>query len=427
MNPYKPSERGQALVLIAFALIGLIGMTALAIDGGNFFSDRRHAQNTADAAALAAGLKYLRTNDFDAAKADAMTRAESNGYDNNEVTNIVQVITPPESGSYAGVEGYMQVIITSHVKTYLAPIVGITQLTNRVDAVVYVDPTTNSPIMPGNAILSLNKHDCPAVNVAGNAAVELINGGVFVSSDCANNTNKMAFDFDGGGGLVAPGLCTVGPNDVENDPPDIVIGSIQSGPENCKPDTEYIEPNITCSGDVSVDPKDSTRLLPGNFPGSVKAYKNKDFPPAGIEKLAPGIYCINEGDFALHNGVLSGNDVIFFVKEGNINLNGGVINLNAPKKADYPDMEYAGLLFALPSTNDSPITINGNATMKFTGTILGPSSHATINGTSDSEGMLSSQIIVDTVDISGGGDGFITYDPNKTWSAGRPPKVKLME
>ena len=47
-------ERGQALILIALAAIGLFGIAGLAIDGSMKLSDRRHAQNAADTAVLAA-------------------------------------------------------------------------------------------------------------------------------------------------------------------------------------------------------------------------------------------------------------------------------------------------------------------------------------------------------------------------------------
>lgn len=45
------SEKGQALILITLGIIALIGFTALAIDGGRAFEERRHAQNAADTAA----------------------------------------------------------------------------------------------------------------------------------------------------------------------------------------------------------------------------------------------------------------------------------------------------------------------------------------------------------------------------------------
>src|ERR1041385_2564836 len=56
MKPKLLVERGQALILVALAAIGLFSVTALAIDGSIKFSDRRHAQNAADTAALAGAL-----------------------------------------------------------------------------------------------------------------------------------------------------------------------------------------------------------------------------------------------------------------------------------------------------------------------------------------------------------------------------------
>src|SRR5512139_2848387 len=59
------SERGQAIVLIVLAIIALLGFTALAVDGSLVYSDRRWAQNAADASALAgagAAAEYLENN-----------------------------------------------------------------------------------------------------------------------------------------------------------------------------------------------------------------------------------------------------------------------------------------------------------------------------------------------------------------------------
>jgi hypothetical protein len=46
-------EDGQSLVFIALAVVALIGMAALALDGGYAFAQRRRVQNAADLAALA--------------------------------------------------------------------------------------------------------------------------------------------------------------------------------------------------------------------------------------------------------------------------------------------------------------------------------------------------------------------------------------
>ncbi len=51
---YLPeNEQGQAIVILAFAMIVLLAFAALAIDGGNAYVNRRRAQNAADAGALA--------------------------------------------------------------------------------------------------------------------------------------------------------------------------------------------------------------------------------------------------------------------------------------------------------------------------------------------------------------------------------------
>ena len=52
-NSFSKNEQGQAIVIMAFALIALLAFAALAIDGGNAYVERRRAQNGADAGALA--------------------------------------------------------------------------------------------------------------------------------------------------------------------------------------------------------------------------------------------------------------------------------------------------------------------------------------------------------------------------------------
>lgn len=53
MEKSVQTERGQALVIMAFAVIVLLIVAGLAIDGGTVYMERRHAQNAADAGALA--------------------------------------------------------------------------------------------------------------------------------------------------------------------------------------------------------------------------------------------------------------------------------------------------------------------------------------------------------------------------------------
>lgn len=55
------AQSGQAIVLVAIAMIGLLAFMVLAIDGGRFYQQRRRAQNAADMSALAALYMYIKT------------------------------------------------------------------------------------------------------------------------------------------------------------------------------------------------------------------------------------------------------------------------------------------------------------------------------------------------------------------------------
>ncbi len=76
-------ERGQILVILVLALVGLLAFTSLAIDIGMVFSDRRYYQNVADAAALAAVEKAseaIRLNQY-IEDGRIVTGIDSNGFD----------------------------------------------------------------------------------------------------------------------------------------------------------------------------------------------------------------------------------------------------------------------------------------------------------------------------------------------------------
>jgi Flp pilus assembly protein TadG len=78
-------EGGQALVVFVLALVAIIGMTGLVLDGGSAFAQRRAQQNVADLAAMAAAIAFANTpgdqaaKDF-AARSRAYAVAAENGY-----------------------------------------------------------------------------------------------------------------------------------------------------------------------------------------------------------------------------------------------------------------------------------------------------------------------------------------------------------
>src|SRR5260221_2943206 len=59
----RRNQKGQAIVLIAFMMVVLLGLVGLALDSGRGYVDRRELQDAADAAVLAAGDSYQNFTD----------------------------------------------------------------------------------------------------------------------------------------------------------------------------------------------------------------------------------------------------------------------------------------------------------------------------------------------------------------------------
>ncbi len=75
----RPSQRGQAIVLVALILVVLFGFLGLALDSGRAYLDRRELQASVDAAALSAAYSYMNTADYTQAE-----QAAARLYANNE-------------------------------------------------------------------------------------------------------------------------------------------------------------------------------------------------------------------------------------------------------------------------------------------------------------------------------------------------------
>lgn len=411
---HRKSERGQALILIVFAIIGLIGMTGLAVDGGNAYAERRRAQNAADTTALDAALAKVRGGNL---YSEGLARAASNDYvdanygvGSSDPDVNVEIYNPPNDGPYAGNTEYIQVKITATIPTYFGRVLGIDTLTNQVEAVARAKPEQIFPIAFGNAIVSLSPHDCKAVMFQGNADTLLVGGGIYVNSDCSNSA---FFNNSGSAQLTAPCLQAVGGITYKHGSINVPGGCITSGVSTLP---EMVYPNPSCSGNASVS-DDGTTMSPGNYSG------NK-FPPNGVTNLEPGIYCVDSNNgFVLNGGdSLSGDNVVIVMNGGDVSINGGAeVNLTAPDSGPYED-----LLIYMPEENSGTVTINGNSDSSFTGTILAPAADITINGTGSANGF-HSQVIGYNVNISGTSDMYIYYEDDSNFDLPIPPQVELVQ
>jgi Putative Flp pilus-assembly TadE/G-like len=402
------AKRGQALIVIALALVGIVGMVGLVVDGGNVFFDRRGAQNAADSAALASGLSRINGEDWITA---ALSAAAVNGYNNDGVTNLVNVYNPPKDGPHAGNNEYLQVIITSHVDTYFARVVGRDRITNIVEAVTRIKPAEIKELMNGNAVVSLAPtSDCnnnKSFWVHGEATLDITGGGIFVNSnntDCALFTNgsgsirirdQHTINVVGGASIQKPQLLT----------PSVTVGA---SPVGYPP--PFFLPKFGCAKEAMVS-EDGTSMSAGAW--------GDEFPPEGVTHLGAGVYCLGNG---IHiNGALEGNNVVFKVDRGEVRFSSADIVLNAPNSGNN-----AGLLIFLPMDNRSKVVLNGGPGSAIKGTILAPASPIIIKGMDSPRGF-HSQIIGYTVEADGNSNVVIVYNDEQNWDSMSQPELQLSE
>jgi hypothetical protein len=461
MKSNPVSERGQVLVLIALAIIGLVGITGLAIDGSMILADRRHAQNAADTAALAGALDRIQT--LGAGMADADSRAsmritawdlaEENGYIQPGPRSTVEVYLCDEEAAscpepYAGDDDYVQVIITSDVDTYFARVLGVNQLHNRVQAVALADDDDTGPLFLGHSIVALSpvcKSDS-TLKLGGNGDITLDGGGIFVNTaeGCGffcNSSTVTVNIIDGGVSTAGSDFSSVSsscydaiaaPKTNESDqfsyPEDLPV--LPEPAEWCDPDQHL-------GSYLNDDANQITYIFPGYY---------GNFPPKKIQAtgalydriiMKSGIYCVGETlklsdrNLILENeGRLSpsAEGVTIWVRSGyGFQFEGGEFHLKAQ-----PTGPYANYLFIVEPPpfdtypdgwgNPESCKINGGANDQFEGGIYAPYCDVIVNGSSGSVGF-NSQVIGWTVDITGGAGMNFTYDSDKNPADIKPPQI----
>ncbi|MCF6277178.1 MAG: pilus assembly protein TadG-related protein [Anaerolineales bacterium] len=408
LNRYK-SEQGQAIVLIAIVIIGLVGITALAVDGGAVFVDKRHAQSAADAAAFAAALAKIKGNDTYNA---GYIMATNNGYDNDGLSNVVSIHNPPISGSYTGNDEYIQVIITSNVNTSFAPVVGVEEITNSVEAVARAKPATRQEMFSGNAMVALAESD-RGLEIKGSPEVTTIGGGIFV-----NSSSRSALFVRGASTVTAPSINVVGGVSIEGAV--TIVPTPTTGVEQINwPMDEVVWPQPSCAGNAT---QNGDSLSPGRYNGT--------FPPRNVQFLEPGVYCIN-GDFRLvARQSITGSDVLIYMESGDIWWDAlAEINISAPTSGPYQGL----LIYYMPpddpcsSRRGRPdVMINGRASSTFTGTVFAPSANVHITGRGNLDAY-HSQFIGCTIEATGNSELYIQYDDIQNYDVIIPPKIELAQ
>ncbi len=355
---------------VVLSLSALMAMLAVVADGGLLLAERRHAQATADAAALAAASDLYEnwytnfgSDSGGTAKSSAMGVASANGYSNDSTTSTVTVNIPPSSSvNFNGKPGYAEVIVTWNQQRFFSGIFGSGAIPVSARAVAQ---GVAQPPQPPVAVLLLSPTASPALS-----ALAVTGGSIVVDSSAANPTA---------------------------DP----LGYIPQ-PTTTGMTTQSSSPLSVSSG--------TTTLSPGVYNGgiSISGTANVTLQSGPM----PAVYYMQGGGFSVsgNGNVVTGNGVMIYndASGGSLSISGnGSVTLSPMTTG-----AYAGITLFQARTATASVSISGNGTStNISGTIYAANAPLSLSGNGSN---LGNQYIASTLTISGNGPLTLDYDPPNT-------------
>ncbi len=431
MNTHK-SERGQAVVLIAIALVVVFGFAALAVDGGRSYSEKRRAQNAADAAAYAAARAASEGENWQQAALDQLAMNDYTDPDaspNPGSVMDVMVYHPPLDGPYSPDEiqpnedpnEYYQVKIRVAIDKIFSQIVFPGKEEISVEAVTKAKPIT--AVSFGNAMHATNYDACKAVWFDGGGETSVDGGNVFSNSEavgnCASGQQNGSGDVTVTNGDIqvvgswrqVGGSGSVSPNPLEGEEDGVYHEILEDVPE---PD---------CSG-LPSQTDSNHALQPGRYAGGITIHN-------GTWTMAPGMYCLSD-DFTVNGGSLKGSGLLIVMLDGSVGIEGNAdISLRrADNIEDSAGNQFGGMLFYMPEDNQGGIDLGGNSGTTYAGTIYAPGPRSsskpkcTFGGNSGTLGF-NANIICNTIQVHGNANVVIHYKAEQNYRL--PPMIELSE
>jgi hypothetical protein len=435
-------RRGIVAVMVAVLLTVLVGVAALALDGGLLQDNRRRVQGAADASALAAATQLFKNfTSISSTKADpggngvsaARAVAASNGYNNDGTTSVVTVNIPPLSGPFAGLTGsgnptnpqpaYVEVIITYYQPRYFSGIWGSSSMPvvgravaraiwgGSNDGVITLDPTASG---------ALNATGGSSLNVTGSAAV------------IVDSNSSSAAITTGGGSVIAPQF------DITGGVSGTFTGTVNTGVLPTPDPLAYLPaPAMPAAGTITKkhipSGGNTYTLTPGTYT-SLPNFNSGDtvILEQASANLAGGIYYLYGCGFTAMAGVnismdagTSGGVMLYNEPTNSSSSQGITINGNSSSSINLSALTsgpYAGILFWQDRSATQGLNVAGSANFNLIGTFYAASANLTVSG--GGTAVIGSQYISDTLTLSGGGAVNINYSPQ---GSGRPRIVGLVE
>lgn len=216
------NEAGQVLILFALALPVLLGLSAVVIDLGNLYVQKRTFQTSADAAAIAAA-QDLANGDTASATGAACTAtcvsvlAGKYTGANGGASSTAALVSCASSTTancytwpYNSDSTRVEVRVRKAVSTLFARIFGVTSVNVTARAVAKISPG----MAPPYSFVALNASNANHTLLIKLGGQLTINNALYVNSSHTDNGSPPglgdAFDIKGGGNISAPAIRVVG-------------------------------------------------------------------------------------------------------------------------------------------------------------------------------------------------------------------------
>ncbi|HXJ94664.1 MAG TPA: pilus assembly protein TadG-related protein [Terriglobia bacterium] len=372
INAEPPTERrrdeaGVALVVVALAMVVLLGSLGLAIDMSYLRTVKQRMQTAADAAALAGASELSYGDVTSAAKADAATNGFTDGA--NGVT--VSVNNPPQTAGdpHYNDSQYVETIISQSVPTMFGKIFGTKTVTVQARSEAHLGSSPNCFFVSSpSATFQVNGGSLTAqcgIVVSSSASVAFQSNGATISATSISVHGGA--QINGGSVNPSPQTNVATPSDPLSYIPKPTVGPCGSGS------------GTTWSGSkTQVQLSNTTATFnPGVYCGGIQ------FNGGVTASFAPGVYILtNSGSTSGYlqlNGTstLTGSGVTFYMTgSGSFQFNGtSHFNLTAPTTGTY-----AGILFFQNPNDSSTAQLNGDSSTVFQGALYFPGALLQLNG-----------------------------------------------
>lgn len=296
----RNAQRGQVLVLTAFALVGLLGFLGLVVDVGYMYLERAKLQKATDAAALA-GAALL--PDSAQATAEALQYVTTNG---ESAQNATVTVGPDGSGRTT-----ITVRIAKTVPTFFAKVLGISSF-----------PVSASA---GGALVTASGPFDYAI-FSGSTAVNLsITGGGWIARGSIHANRSLNLT---GGGFTVTGAAEAA-QQVNIVGGGYSIGSIKSYATVI--DMPDLSASIAAAAAASGQVYNGNKTITGGgFILGNTMYVKGNLNVTGGGFTSTGAL-LADGDITLNGGGITiggSNQVAFYSKNGNITFTGGGASFN---------------------------------------------------------------------------------------------------